>query len=259
MAFVIRSMHRQAASQPRNLNRLNNLKWANTDVELETAAGIVPYVYDKNIKVCDIQWAIGLELALLAKDHMRCHLTTDHPNAGPFTRYPRVIKWLMSKKARDDLLHSFKWSEKVIAATQLESMDRELSLYEIAQMTRAGPAKCMGISNMYGSLKEGTNANIAIYDINPEKMPKDPELIEKAFSETAYTFKDGVMVVENGVVIATTPKYTVWTDVKVKENAIVERDIHEKFAKYYSVGLENYKVFDEHMHNPRAIEVDATN
>ena len=67
------------------------------------------------------------------------------------------------------------------------------------------------------------------------------------------------MVVENGVVIATTPKYTVWTDVKVKENAIVERDIHEKFAKYYSVGLENYKVFDEHMHNPRAIEVDATN
>ena len=51
-----------------HLNCLNHLKWANIDVELETAAGVVPYVYDKNIKVCGIQWAIGLELGLYAKD-----------------------------------------------------------------------------------------------------------------------------------------------------------------------------------------------
>ncbi|MDD4126307.1 MAG: formylmethanofuran dehydrogenase subunit A [Methanomicrobium sp.] len=240
-----------------HLNRLNNLKWANTDVELETAAGVVPYVYDPKIKVCDIQWAIGLELALLAKDHMKCHLTTDHPNAGPFTRYPRVIKWLMSKAARDELLHSFKYADKVISATMLESMDRELDLYEIAQMTRAGPAKCLGISDMYGSLNAGKNANIAIYDINPENMPSDPELIEKAFAETAYTIKDGVIVVENGVVVAGTPKYTIWTDVKMPENLQVERDIREKFTKYYTVDLENYMVFDEHVHNPRAIEVEV--
>ena len=44
-----------------HLTSLNHLKWANVDVELETAAGVVPYVYDKDIKVCGIQWAIGLE------------------------------------------------------------------------------------------------------------------------------------------------------------------------------------------------------
>ncbi|MBP2134060.1 formylmethanofuran dehydrogenase subunit A [Methanomicrobium sp. W14] len=241
-----------------HLQMLNHLKWANSDVELETSSGIVPYVYDPKIKVCDIQWAIGLELALLAKDHMRCHLTTDHPNAGPFFRYPRIIKWLMSKKSRDSLLHSFKWADKVIDATILESLDRELNLYEIAQMTRAGTAKCLGISDMYGSLREGTNANIAIYNINPEDMPSDPELIEKAFAETAYTIKDGVIVVENGKVVATTPNYTVWTHVRVPDNPIVDHDIREKFAKYYTVGLENYMVFDEHVHNPRAIEVDTT-
>ena len=71
-----------------HLHSLNHLKWANVDVEMETAAGVVPYVYDPNIKVCDIQWAIGLELALYAKDMNRTFLTTDHPNAGPFTRYP---------------------------------------------------------------------------------------------------------------------------------------------------------------------------
>ena len=102
-----------------HLTELNHLKWANVDVELETAAGIVPYVYSPDIKVCAIQWAIGLELALLANDPMRCFITTDHPNAGPFTRYPRIIKWLMSKEAREERLTTFKHADKVISATHL--------------------------------------------------------------------------------------------------------------------------------------------
>jgi len=80
-----------------HLTELNHLKWANADVELETGSGVVPYVYSPNIKVCAIQWCIGLELALLAKDPMRVFMTTDHPNAGPFIRYPRIMKWLMSR------------------------------------------------------------------------------------------------------------------------------------------------------------------
>ena len=50
-----------------HLHSLNHLKWVNIDVEMETAAGVVPYVYDPNIKVCDIQWAIGLETRALCK------------------------------------------------------------------------------------------------------------------------------------------------------------------------------------------------
>ena len=91
-----------------HLTTLNHLKWANVDVELETSSGIVPYIYDPNIKVCAIQWAIGLELALYAKDPMRTFVTTDHPNAGPFTRYPRIFKWLMSDKSRQEMLKGFK-------------------------------------------------------------------------------------------------------------------------------------------------------
>jgi len=34
-------------------------------------------------------------------------------------------------------------------------------------------------------------------------------------------------------------------------------DIKEKFTKNYTVNLENYAVFDEHVHNPRAIELDV--
>ncbi len=50
---------------------------------------------------------------------MRCFITTDHPNAGPFTRYPRIYAWLMSKKYRNERLTTFKNADKVISATNL--------------------------------------------------------------------------------------------------------------------------------------------
>lgn len=239
-----------------HLNQLNHIKWANVDVELETGSGIVPYVYDKDIKVCGVQWAIGLELGLFAKDLMRVHITTDHPNAGPFTRYPRIIKWFMSQKARNATLDTMKHQSKIIDATHIASMDRELGLYEIAMMTRAGPAKALGLSHIYGSLKPGVDANVAIYDLNASSMPSDPDLIEEAFSKTAYTFKQGEIVVKDGEIVNEVPKYTIWTRVKIAENAQVMHDIKEKFAKNYTVNLANYKVFEEHVHNPRPIDLE---
>ncbi len=241
-----------------HLTELNHLKWANVDVELETAAGIVPYVYSPDIKVCAIQWAIGLELALLASDPMRCFITTDHPNAGPFTRYPRIIKWLMSKDAREERLTTFKHADKVISATHLHGIDRELTFYDIAQMTRAGPAKALGLKDVYGGLAPGMDADVVVYDINPE-APFTPDQIEQAFSAATLVIKTGIPVVENGTVINNGNKRTLWVDAKVNENPQVLRDVEEKFLKYYSVSLNNYEVQGHHyIPNPYAIEVDAT-
>ena len=239
-----------------HLTSLNHLKWANVDVELETSSGIVPYVYDPNIKVCAIQWAIGLELGLLAKDPMRTFITTDHPNAGPFTRYPRIMKWLMSDKSRQDMLKGFKNSDKVIAATNLASIDRELTMFEIAQMTRAGPAKSLGLYDIFGGLAPGMDADVAIFNIDEDKI-KDPEEIEKAFTAADYVFKSGTMVVENGEIISNGNKRTLWVDAKIPMNKQVERDVHMKFLKFYSMNLNNYEVSNHYVPNPYVIEVDS--
>ena len=58
----------------------------------------------------------------------------------------------MSKKYRNERLTTFKKADKVISATNLSSMDREITLYELAQMTRAGPARSLGLSKDYGGL-----------------------------------------------------------------------------------------------------------
>jgi formylmethanofuran dehydrogenase subunit A len=240
-----------------HLNSLNHLKWANTDVELETAAGVVPYIYDKNVKVSGIQWAIGLELGLYAKDPSRTFITTDHPNAGPFIRYPRVIKWLMSQKAREATLESLKHSGKVIDATDLHGMDKERTLYEIAQMTRTGPAKALGLSHMYGGLAPGLDGNVAVFDLDVNNMPSDPEEIEKAFLRASLFVKSGQIVVKDGDITHHGNKRTVWVNAKVKENPQVTRDIYDKFLKNYTVSIDNYAVRDYLAPNPYVIEVDV--
>jgi formylmethanofuran dehydrogenase subunit A len=241
-----------------HLHGLNHLKWFNVDVELETAAGIVPFIYDPNNAVFASQWAVGLEIALYAKDPMRCFITTDHPNAGPFTRYPRVYAWLMSQKYRNERLNSFKKADKVISATNIANLDREISLYELAQMTRAGPAKCLGLAKDYGGLKAGMNADIAIYNINPDKFPSSGAEIEKAFANVAYLFKDGKICVEGGKVVNMGEKKTFWVDAKVKENKQVMHDVREKFLRYYSVNENNYPVPESYAPHQHIISVDAT-
>ena len=187
---------------------------------------------------------------------MRTLIPTDLPNAGPFTRYPRIYAWLMDKQYRDNLLNSFKYSTKVIDATYLAEIDREINLYELSQMTRAGPAQVLGLSGSMGGLAPGMKANLAVYNINPDNMPKDVDL-ENAFAKSAYFFKDGVKVVEDGVVLDADPvvKKTYWVDAKVPENKQVMHDITEKFLKYYSVNLGNYEVVDHYAPHQEIIEV----
>jgi len=166
----------------------------------------------------------------------------------------------MSEKARKQQIESFKHKDKVLSQTSLGTLDREISLYELAQMTRAGPAKSLGLAAMCGGLKPGMDADVAIYNINPDKPVANPDDIEKAFSRCAVFFKSGVQVVSNGEIVATGNKRTLWVNVKTKENPQVARDINEKFVKYYSMTQANYEALGHHfVPNPYAIEVDATN
>ena len=227
------------------LHGLSHLKWSNADVELETGSGVVPIIYSPKSHAHSIMWAMGLELALLVKDSMRCFMTTDHPNGGPFTRYPTIISWLMSKKARDAKMATLhKW---VPERTTLASIDREMSLYYIACMTRTGPAKALGIGKNKGHLGVGADADISVYDYNAKTTDgtQNPEAIVKAFESASYTIKGGQIVIQGGEVVSLSgSKSTWWTDADGFNNKEVTNDIVEKFLKYYSLTLNNYPVQD---------------
>lgn len=205
-------------------------KWANIDAEMETGSGIVPYTFKKNSPVNAIQWAIGLEIFLMIKDPFRICLTTDHPNAGPFYYYPKVIEYLMSKKKRDEMLD--KINPKAKERTTLKSIDREYTLQEIATVTRAAAAKIMGLKNK-GHLGVGADADIAIYKF-------DENNIEASFSSPKYVIKDGRIVVKDGEIVENYLGRTYY----VKAKGEADDEIKEAFKNYYSISFENYAVED---------------
>jgi formylmethanofuran dehydrogenase subunit A len=60
---------------------------------------------------------------------------------------------------------------------------------------------------MYGSLAPGLEADVAIYDFNPNE-PHAPDDIEKAFSNTEHLFKTGVQVVSDHAIASNGNKRT---------------------------------------------------
>jgi len=239
-----------------DLYRLTGNKWVNHDVETETSAGIVPFRYRRKSYVHAIQWSIGLELALLIKDPWKIFMTTDHPNGGPFTSYPKIIAWLMSKKAREATLKRI--NKRSRSRSLLPSIDRELGFYEIAVMTRAGQAKALGLQKK-GHLGVGADADIAIYNVDPEKIDPSRKFrtVRKAFKKAAYTIKGGEIVSRNGEIVKHIDGATMWLDVKVAEPAEITGDMKKRFKEYWTVEYENYPVTDEYLKKPNPIAVEA--
>ena len=238
------------------LYQLSGHKWVNSDIETETSGGIIPFRYKRNNAVNATQWSIGLELALLIDDPWKMFMTTDHPNGGPFFKYPKIIAWLISKKARMATLK--RCHKKAQKNSLLTSIDRELSLYELAIVTRAGQAKALGLKNK-GHLGVGADADIAIYNVNPEKIDiaRRYKKVRRAFGHAAYTIKDGHIVVKDGEVTQHVDGRTMWLDVQTEGQIEVDEEMKRKFREYWTVEYENYPVFDHYLKVPDPIAVKA--
>jgi len=231
------------------LYHLVKWKWAAKDVEAETAAGIVPYKFRRHIYTNVIQWGIGLELALLVKDASKVVISTDHPNAGPFTRYPQIIAWLMSKKAREQEMT--KLNKKAVKRLSLPAIDREYTFEEFVLSTRVAPAKIIGLEKIKGHLGVGADADIAIYNIDPRTFDPSREYgkLIKAIKYAKYTIKNGEIVVKDGKIVKTVYGRTFYveppSDPKLEPEVL--GDVREKFKEWYSVALNNYVILNEEL------------
>jgi len=239
-----------------SLYGLTGNKWINHDVETETSAGIVPFHYRRKSYVHAIQWTIGLELALLVSDPWRIFLTTDHPNAGPFMYYPRIIAWLMSKKAREATMRRI--NKRARSRSILQTLDREMSFYDIAVMTRAGQAKALGLEAK-GRLNVGADADVAIYNVNPEVTDASGmyKQVRRAFKHCAYTIKGGEVVVKNGEIVKHVGGNTIWLDVKASKPSVMDEEMKNRFREYWTVEYENYPVSDQCLEASKPISVRA--
>lgn len=207
-------------------------KWLCMDIECEAGCGVVPFRYRDRNFVNALQWAIGLELFLLVKDPWRVFLTTDHPNGAPFHTYPQLIRLLMDRGYRRRALEAIHPDAQ--KASVVGALEREYSLYEIAILTRAGPARILGLTDR-GHLGEGARADITVYEDHPDR--------ERMFRTPRYVFKDGRLVVENGEIVDVAWGAT--HVVRPEYDRSIERRLAAYFERYRTVRLPNFAIADD--------------
>ncbi|MBX6322823.1 MAG: formylmethanofuran dehydrogenase subunit A [Rhodospirillaceae bacterium] len=177
-------------AQERTSRLAHPRKWLGMDIECEAGCGVVPFRYRERSFVNAVQWTIGLELLLMVEDPWRVFLTTDHPNGAPFTAYPHLIRLLMDRTFREEMLARI--HPAAAEASALRDLGREYSLYEIAILTRAGPARILGLADR-GHLGPGAAADVVVYTERADR--------EAMFACPDLVFKDGRLVVRDGAVV----------------------------------------------------------
>ena len=113
----------------------------------------------------------------------------------------------------------------------LPEIDREYTLYEIATIISAGPARALGLHHK-GNLGEGMDADIVIYNREDD--------IARMFGHPRYVIKGGEIVIEEGD-IRETPDGREYL-VKPFYEPDTEEFLRPRFEDRYCMSFENYPV-----------------
>jgi formylmethanofuran dehydrogenase subunit A len=206
-------------------------KWVAWDAECEGSGGVVPYRYKESSFVNSLQWLIGLEIFLLAEDPWRLFFTTDHPNGGPFTMYPFLIRLLMDKDYRLECMAQL--NQEAVAMSLLKDLHKEFSLYDIAIMTRTAAAQLLGLADR-GHLMPGAVADIAVYTEQEDKA--------SMFGHAALVFKNGHLVVKDGEVVGR--RNGTAQIVQPAFDKQIERRLQLYYDQFYNLKLDSFAVAD---------------
>lgn len=179
---ILRQFNGRASAHPRTFAIME---------DIGNGAGVVPFRYRRTSFVNSVQFAAGLELFLLIEDPWRVFFTTDHPNGAPFTSYPDLFALLMDRELRAQWLGTL--PAEAVKMSTLASITREYTWPEIATMTRAAPARLLGLADR-GHLAPGARADIAVYRPQADKA--------QMFRAPALVFKDGTLIARDGAIVA---------------------------------------------------------
>jgi formylmethanofuran dehydrogenase subunit A len=139
-------------------------------------------------------------------------------------------------------------NQKAIQRTALpDGLDREYTLNEIAIITRAAPARRLGLLHK-GHLGVGADADVTIYHDRPDDR-------EEMFGTPRYVIKGGELLVEEGDLRRVDEGLLL--SCAADFDPEVEQVLEPLFAERYTVGFGHYPVRDPALREPARV-VEAT-
>jgi formylmethanofuran dehydrogenase subunit A len=118
-----------------------------------------------------------------------------------------------------------------MAMTTLPSIAREYSLYEIAAMTRAAPARLLGLGDR-GHLAPGALADVAVYPDDRDRA--------RMFGAAALVLKDGDVVVRDGKV--THYRWGRALTVRPQRDGAIDRRMTAYYDQRYGISDQLFRV-----------------
>lgn len=226
------------------LHKVLGSKWYSGDVEIEAGCGISPIEYKNKSLVHALQWAIGLEWYLLMDDCWRIAMSTDHPNGGAFLAYPQIIALLMDRERRREVLKTL--PEAVKNHCTLSEITREYTLYEIAIITRASPARILGLKHK-GHLGPGADGDVTLY--------QPQEDVQQMFELPRYLIRRGEVIIDDGELRNQDEGQTLHVAPQYDPGCLP--DIETWFNNHYSMRFQNYAIDEEFLGSGMQVECRA--
>lgn len=223
------------------LHRLYGGKWYSADIEQESGCGIVPIEYKRKSVVHAWQWAIGLQWYLLMADPWRIAMSTDHPNGGSFLAYPEIIRLLMDRDYRREVFSTL--PAPVREHSPLAEIDRQYTLAEICTITRAAPARMLGLPRK-GHLGPGADADITAYS------PRSNQA--EMFAHPRWVLKGGQMILDDGELRDPPAGRTFY--VQPAYDSAIEDNLRAWFARHYTIAFNNYAVDEREIPHAQGVE-----
>ena len=132
--------------------------------------------------------------------------------------------------------------ESVRDRCTLGELTREYTFNEIAIITRAGPARMLGLERK-GHLGEGADGDVTVYS------PDDD--IQRMFEIPRYVISGGEIIVDDAQLKQDRAGTTFHVQPTYDEGVVP--DIKDWFEDHYTIRFRNYPVGDHYLENGEAI------
>ncbi|MFX0143257.1 MAG: amidohydrolase family protein, partial [Candidatus Hodarchaeota archaeon] len=197
----------------------------------------------KNYHDCII-WANSLDLALSIMNKFQISLTLNFPNYANLSDIPEIATWLISKNARELFMKDM--NKDFLRNNVLINNDKVLSFSDFVCITRASPAKSLGLGSIKGNLGIGADGDINVLDIdiNKTNVSKDHHKLKKALSEIEYVIKTGNIVKKGENINLDLEGSIFWSNgnfnIEGREFTLTKKK--EFYQKYSSMFYDSYQV-----------------
>ncbi len=146
-----------------------------------------------NSEYCRL-WSNALNLALRIKDKWKLQFSINFPNYAHLTDIPEILSWLLNKNSRNTFMENM--NNEFKQDNPIFSIENIFSINDLIIITRASPAKSLGLGDIKGNLGIGADADINILNINLQEKDSASQIdeIKKAFSDIDTVIKNGIIV-----------------------------------------------------------------